>query len=187
MALQPTLAHPSLRDRRDRKRIPALQKPLSKLKPKSPSAAPDQAVQPRPAPPDRALTVAHLHHPNRGPFYAKIRGPDSTVIDTRSASTSNSTRRLHSAPGSPETSPVSGSALGSPKPSRSRSRVPRCGSSNQLIIRIAPFSTKRSAWGDWLSRTSSRSNAKRVSTRQRSGHSPWRPAAGGREPRRRYS
>lgn len=91
MALQPTLAHPSLRDRRDRKRILALQKPLSKLKPKSPSAAPDQAVQPRPAPPDRALTVAHLHHPNRGPFCAKIRGPDSTVIDTRSASTSNST------------------------------------------------------------------------------------------------
>lgn len=37
-------AYPPLRDRRDRKRVLALQEPFSKLKPKSQSAAPDQAV-----------------------------------------------------------------------------------------------------------------------------------------------
>src|SRR5690606_29847648 len=74
-------AHASLRNRRDRKRILALQKPLSKLKPKSQSAAPDQAVQPRPASPDRALTGVPFTSSNRGPFYTKRRGPVSTVID----------------------------------------------------------------------------------------------------------
>src|SRR3546814_6824196 len=58
-------------------------------------------------------------------------------------------------------------SLGSPKPRRSRSRVPRCGSSNKLITGIAPVSTKRSAWGDWLSRNRGRSSAKRVSTRSK--------------------
>src|SRR5690606_4477954 len=76
-------AHASLRNRRDRKRILALQKPLSKLKPKNNSAAPDQAVQPRPASPDRALTGVPFTSSNRGPFYTKRRGPVSTVIDTR--------------------------------------------------------------------------------------------------------
>jgi len=51
-------AHPTLRDYRDRKRILALQEPLSKLKPKRPINAPDRAAQPRPAPPGRAFTVA---------------------------------------------------------------------------------------------------------------------------------
>src|SRR5690606_35067676 len=74
-------AHASLRNRRDRKRILTLQKPLSKLKPKSQSAAPDQAVQPRPASPDRALTGVPFTSSNRGPFYTKRRGPVSTVID----------------------------------------------------------------------------------------------------------
>src|SRR5690606_18739980 len=74
-------AHASLRNRRDRKRILALQKPLSKLQPKSQSAAPDQAVQPRPASPDRALTGVPFTSSNRGPFYTKRRGPVSTVID----------------------------------------------------------------------------------------------------------
>jgi DNA replication protein DnaC len=52
-------AHPSLRDHRDRQRVLALQEPLSKLKPESLANAPDRAAQPRPAPPGRALTVAH--------------------------------------------------------------------------------------------------------------------------------
>jgi transposase len=60
----------------------ALQKPLSKLKPKSQSPAPDQAVQPRPASPDRVLNGMPFTIPSRGPFYMKIRGPDSAVIDT---------------------------------------------------------------------------------------------------------
>src|SRR5690606_18605812 len=80
-------AHASLRNRRDRKRILALQKPLSKLKPKSQSAAPDQAVQPRPASPDRALTGVPFTSSNRGPFYTKRRGPVSTVIDTEALAT----------------------------------------------------------------------------------------------------
>ena len=78
-------SHASLRDHRDRKRFLALQKPLSKLKPKPLSTAPDQAVQPRPATPDRVLAVVPSHQ-NRGPFCAKIRGPDSAIIDnSRSA------------------------------------------------------------------------------------------------------
>ena len=34
---------------------------------------------------------------------------------------------------------LAGPVPGSPKPSRSRSRVPKCGSSNQIMISIAPF------------------------------------------------
>jgi|GEM_PF-5455541 hypothetical protein len=34
---------------------------------------------------------------------------------------------------------LAGPVPGSPKPSRSRSRVPKCGSSNQIVISIAPF------------------------------------------------
>src|SRR5690606_22520710 len=83
-------AHASLRNRRDRKRILALQKPLSKLKPKSQSAAPDQAVQPRPASPDRALTGVPFTSSNRGPFYTKRRGPVSTVIDSSTMITNDS-------------------------------------------------------------------------------------------------
>ncbi|MGE0281093.1 MAG: hypothetical protein AB7P20_10860, partial [Rhizobiaceae bacterium] len=44
----------------------------------------DQAVQPRPAPPDRALTGVPLTTQQGGPFYVKIGGPDSVVIDKRS-------------------------------------------------------------------------------------------------------
>src|SRR5690606_2234176 len=61
----------------------ALQKPLSKLKSKSQSPAPDQAVQPRPASPNRVLNGMPFTIPSRGPFYMKIRGPDSAVIDRK--------------------------------------------------------------------------------------------------------
>lgn len=45
--------------------------------------------------------------------------------------------------------------------------MPRCESSNQFIISMALFSTKRPASGGWLSRNSNRSRAKRVRTRSR--------------------
>lgn len=69
-------AHPSLRDRRNRKRFLALQEPLSKLKSTSQPAAPDQAAQPRPASPDRELTGVPFNTPQPGsPFARKTRVP----------------------------------------------------------------------------------------------------------------
>ena len=55
-----------------------------------------------------------------------------------------------------------------PKPSRSASRVGRCGMSYQSANSNAPLSKKRSACSDWLSRYSSRSSAKRTSIRLKS-------------------
>ncbi len=44
--------------------------------------APDQAVQPRPASPDRALTSVPFITQTGVPFCTEIWGPDSTVIDS---------------------------------------------------------------------------------------------------------
>lgn len=57
------------------------------------------------------------------------------------------------------------SGSGSPKPSKSRSRVGRRGSSNQVVRSIAPLRTNRSACAEMLSLYSSRSSANRTRTR----------------------